>query len=416
MATPTIESVQRIENRAEQLRDQIESYLLECRAHGGDELDTTQTAKYRAMTKDLRGLERRAAHEKSELARVGSYPPGLAAVVNREARTINSAGRLSPLDLPMEELRRLHGAVERGQSASYEKRFSSADALLPPELFPYPTAAQHESRLLDRLPGYQVTLPSIEYVQHTSTTGAASSVGEGQLKPEVTLNVTKLIVPVVKLAAHLALSREIYSDWDAFSNYALQELQRQVIDVENLQLLSGDGTGTDMTGFFNTPGILVHDCSLDTGTGDTVWDSVEKSIAELRTGSALAEPDIAIFNPTDWSTIRRVKDAYQRYLVAPDPSDDQVNQCWGVPVLTTTQCPSGHGLLIDSSKFGRVAIREPMAMYFGFANDDAIRNLLRWIAEERLVLTVERPAAVLAIKSLPAPTSADAPAKSTAKR
>lgn len=230
---------------------------------------------------------------------------------------------------------------------------------------------------------------------------------EGALKPEVTLNVNKLIVAVVKLAATLALSREIYADWDAFSNYALAELQRQVVDVENLQLLNGQGTGTDMTGFFNTPGILVHDCSTDTGTGDTVWDSFEKSIAELRVGSALAEPDLAIFHPTDWSTARRVKDGFSRFIVAPDPSTDQVNEVWGVPVLTTTQCPLGHGLFIDTMKFGRVAIREPLSMFFGFANDDLLRNLLRWVAEERLVLTVERPAAVLAIKSLPVPTAAE---------
>jgi HK97 family phage major capsid protein len=267
---------------------------------------------------------------------------------------------------------------------------------------------------LDRLPGFQMATASIEYVRHVSTTGSAGSVAEGAAKPEVTLVVDKLVATAVKLATHLALSREIYADWDSFSQYALQELQRQVIDVENLQLLTGDGTGTNMTGFYNTSGILTHDCTADAAP-ETAWDSIEKAIAQLRSGPALSEPDLAIFHPDDWSHIRRIKDGYQRYLVAPDPSSDQVNTAWGIDVLTTVQNPIGKGLLIDTTKFGRVAVRELISMFMGFANDDLIRNLLRWVAETRLVLTVERPSAVLQITNLPTPTTATA-AKSTARK
>jgi HK97 family phage major capsid protein len=260
-------------------------------------------------------------------------------------------------------------------------------------------------------------MASVEYVRHTSTTGAAASVGEGQLKPEVVLNVDKLVATAVKLAATLALSREIYDDWDSFSQYALQALQREVIAVENDQLLNGQGSGTDMLGFFATPGILTHDASADTAPGETVWDSIEKSIAELRTGSALATPDLAVWNPADWSAARCAKYSLGRFLVAPDPSTDQVNECWGIPVVVTTQCKVGKGLLVDTSKFGRVAIRSPLGMFLGYSTDDFSRNLLRWAAEERLVLTVERPAAVLKITNLPTPTAADvAAAEAESKR
>ena len=32
-------------------------------------------------------------------------------------------------------------------------------------------------------------------------------------------------------------------------------------------------------------------------------------------------------------------------------------------------------------------------MFLGYADDDLVRNQLRWVAETRLVLTVERPTA-----------------------
>jgi hypothetical protein len=53
-------------------------------------------------------------------------------------------------------------------------------------------------------------------------------------------------------------------------------------------------------------------------------------------------------------------------------------------------------------------VRQHISLFTGFANDDLIRNLLRWVAETRLVLTLERPAAVLTIKNLPTPTTAAA--------
>jgi HK97 family phage major capsid protein len=421
MSTPTLEDVARLERRREQIRAAAENMLLECRAAGRTELNAGEAHRMAQAKADLAALDEHIAEVRSEVERVGSLPPNLAARVEslssrRPVRGGMTGGMISPLAPPMDELRRLFDAAERRQSASYEKRFTSADSLLPPELFPQVTAMQHEQRLLNKLPAWQTEMPSVEFVRHVSTTGSGASVAEGALKPLVTLNVDKLVLATVKLAAVLSLTREIYTDWDAFSQYALAELQRLVIDTENASLLAGDGVGTDMTGFYATPGILTHDVSADTGTNVTTWDSLEKCIAELRTGPALATPDLLVLHPEDWSSIRRIKDAYGRYLAAPDPSDDEVNTAWGCDVLVTTQNPIGQGLFIDTSKFGRVAIREPLGMFIGFINDDFQRNLISWAAETRLVLCVERPAAVLAITKLPAPTAADATKSSTGRK
>jgi hypothetical protein len=72
-----------------------------------------------------------------------------------------------------------------------------------------------------------------------------------------------------------------------------------------------------------------------------------------------------------------------------------------VDVLVTTQNPPGHGLLLDTSKFGYVGVREPLSMRVGYSGDDLVRNVLRTVAECRLVMCVTRPPAVLAISGLP---------------
>ena len=46
----------------------------------------------------------------------------------------------------------------------------------------------------------------------------------------------------------------------------------------------------------------------------------------------------------------------------------------GVPVLVTTQNPAGKGLLLDTSKFGYVAVREAPSMRIGYSGDDLVHN------------------------------------------
>ena len=67
----------------------------------------------------------------------------------------------------------------------------------------------------------------------------------------------------------------------------------------------------------------------------------------------------------------------------------------------TTACNVADGLLVDSTKFGRAVVREPLSMRIGWAADDFVKNVLRTVCEQRLNLAVERPAAVCWIQSLP---------------
>jgi hypothetical protein len=415
--TPTVEYLSLLEKRLTGQKALCESFLLEQRAAGVEQLGEGPALKYRAMLADLRDLDERCRDYRADVERVGAVP-----AIGRERRAIGTAGALAPLHFPEEELRRAFDAARRGEacevrSAPYpgmEQRFTSADSQLPPSLYPFPIEFQHEWRILDKLPGYAFDRPSIEFIQHISTSGTATSVAEGGLKPEVTLVTQQLTLPAAKLAASMTLSREILDDWSQFTQYATVELYKIVVDEENLQILTGDGSGSDMLGFYNVTGVLSYNAAGDTAP-DTTLDSIEKAIQQMRSGSALAEPDLAIFSPEDWSTIRRIKDGYQRFMLAPDPSNDEVNTLWGIPVLVTTQNPVGRGLLIDTRKFGQVAIRSPLGMFLGYSQDDFQRNLLRYNAEERLVLTVTRPAAVLEIINLPAPTTTGAEAAKSSR-
>jgi HK97 family phage major capsid protein len=301
-------------------------------------------------------------------------------------------------------------AAQRQEPCRLESRaFSTADSLLPAQLWPYPVPLAHENRILNRLPGLAFEAPQITFIRHVSTTGSAGPTAEGAVKPELVFVTDALTLPAIKLAANVGLSYEIINDFEAFQQYAGNELYKQIVDTENGQLINGSGTGGNIEGLLPAAG-LTHDCSADTGTNVSVWDSFEKGIQELRSGPALCEADLLILNPADWSHARRVKDAYGRFIVAADPSRDEVDEAWGVSVLSTIACPVGKGIMLSTTDFGYVGVREPLAMRVGYANDDLVRNILRLVGEERLTLCVTKPSAVLKFTNVPAPTVAAAAA------
>jgi HK97 family phage major capsid protein len=305
--------------------------------------------------------------------------------------------QVAPLAFAEEHLKSMHDAVTHRQSFAIKtKSFNSVDSLLPAQLHPNVVGPQYETRLLDRLPVQVIDAPSLEYIRHTSTTGAPAIVAEGAPKPELVFNTDKQIATAQKLAAHTGISWESLTDWDAFNGYVQTELTRQVINVENAELIAGDGTTGHLTGLLNTSGILTH----AVGT-DTPLDAIEISIALLRTGTALAEADLLVLHPSTWSALRRVKDSQGRYLVDPDPTNAGGNQLWGVEVIPTTQITAGVGALLDTNKFGYAVVREALTFRTGTSDNDFVSNIVRFICEERLTLAVERPSAVLKVTGLP---------------
>lgn len=83
----------------------------------------------------------------------------------------------------------------------------------------------------------------------------------------------------------------------------------------------------------------------------------------------------------------------------PDPTADQVEAVWGVDVIQSTQFTAGE--VLDSGLMGRVAVRESLVLRMGYSGTDFTDNIVRWVAEERLNLAVEWPAAICHITGLP---------------
>jgi HK97 family phage major capsid protein len=287
---------------------------------------------------------------------------------------------MSASTLSEPSLKALYDAQESGTSARVKasfqaetKAFSTVDPLLPPQLQPSVVAAIHESRLMDYLPTQAISAPTFEYLKHTSSTGAPGTVVEGALKPDVTINVSSTIVNAYKLAATFGISRESAMDFPQFTEYVQGEMFRQLAhDVENAQLISGNGVAPNLTGILSTSGILTY-----AYTSGSQLDAIEQGIQLLRVNAALAVPDILVIHPATLGGLRRLKDAVARYYLQPDLAAGEIGSLWGVKIVATTACPAGTAILIDSGKMGFVVVREGISVITGTTNDDFSRNIVR---------------------------------------
>jgi len=306
------------------------------------------------------------------------------------------------LSLGEDVMRELHGAVLKGQPAQARtKAFADFDSLIPASLIGQPLGMLHEpDRVLSHFPVTATGAPSIEYIRHSSTTGAPATVAPGALKPELVLNTSTLIATARKIAAHSAVTTESLTDFPSFQQYLTHELTRQIIDVENQQLLLGDGTGTNLLGLLNTTGIITR--AVNPGPpAEVAIETIEEAKTDIRIGSSFAEANITVLHPLTWSKLRRTKDGQGRYLVDADPTKAEGNSLWGLEVVTTTVMPVGTALVAASDSAAVIYERMGISlMASSEAGTDFTMNLVRFVAEERLALAVTRPSALCKVTGL----------------
>lgn len=359
-------------------------------------LTSAQVARLDTIKGDIE-----AAQQKQDIA----DGDALMAQLKNAGNPTPAAGQASTvLNLTQDEMKGMYEAALKKQTYRVQAKTGDAAisyktataALTQTQMNGTVVGTRHEpARLLAYIPQKTITAGSVDFLTHTSSTGGAATVARGGLKPELLLDWTPTTLTARKIAVQAGVPDEVLADFSTFLAYLTSELSRSVIDVENAQILNGDGVGENLLGLLNTSGMLTR----AKGT-DTALDAVEQGIADLRTGPAYVDPDVLVFHPTTWSTIRRSKDTAGRYLLGADPTAAEANTLWGLPVLATTTMPVGTGLLGNMAEGVQAFIRQGITTDMGVSADDFVKNITRVRCEERLALGVTRPSALLKLTGL----------------
>ena len=120
---------------------------------------------------------------------------------------------------------------------------------------------------------------------------------------------------VRKIGTYFRISEEMLADTPQLTSYLSARAPEKLLEVEDAQILSGDGTGANLSG------IITDAADFDVSASGAFYQSVESAnefdviVAALNQLSLLNySADCIMLNPTDFNKILLLKDSTNKYL------------------------------------------------------------------------------------------------------
>ena len=238
------------------------------------------------------------------------------------------------------------------------------------------------------IPTVPVNSNLVEWVQTNVRTNSAAMVSEGGTKPKSDLTYDRKETPVRKIAHYFKTSAEVLADFARLQGEINSEGFEMLKQVEEDQLMSGDGTGINLLGLI--PQATAFDGSVVV-SGDQQVDVIRRAILQVRQSYYGATG--IVLNPADWAAIELLKDGEMRYLFS-NATSGAPARLWGLPVSESDAMPSGEFMVGAFRTAATIYDRMQAAVYVSTENeDDFITNMVSILFEERLALAVKRPLA-----------------------
>lgn len=289
-----------------------------------------------------------------------------------------------------------------GRRAAMEQKtlvYSGGSDIVDPQRVPgYLEILQREITVMDLIPRLSTESDTVEYVREDTFTNNAAAVAEATAttgttgrKPESALVYSVQTSPVRTVAHWIPITNRMLADAPAIRGLINGRLMLGLdLELED-QIVTGSGTGEDLTGILNTAGINIQ------GIGtDNVMDAIFKARTQIRVNGR-SRPNAVVLHPNDWQSIRLTREnvasaTLGQYLMGP-PSQVGATTLWGLPVVESEAETENTGLVGDFAMGCSLFDREMAAIRVGTIDDQFVRNMQTILAELRAAFIVWRPTA-----------------------
>lgn len=246
-------------------------------------------------------------------------------------------------------------------------------------------------------PSLPIATNAFEYVKEKDDgfVNGAAFVAEGAQKPFGSTSF-ETVTGTVKTIAHLArVSKQLMADGPALVAYINQRLVYGVDLVVEDQLISGDGTGQNLSGIFTAGNFTAHGATAADlpSAGPTLFDLI--LFAKTKVEKAFFRPNVILLNPVNWSQMLMMKNSSGDYYLG-HPASVAPKTLWGLPIWTTPAIPEGKFMVGDFTQAATLWTRQGMTVEtFEQDVDNVQKNLVTIRAERRLGFGIERVAALV---------------------
>lgn len=255
--------------------------------------------------------------------------------------------------------------------------------------------ARQTLRIRDLLSSRPTTMQVVDFVKVSSPMAIASPVAEGAVKPENSMSFSTVSEKVRTLATWIPATRQVLDDFTELMSFIKSSLPYYVNLEEELQLLSGDGTGENVHGLLNQATSFSSSLLPSSAKGWNKIDVLATAIKQINAAKEVS-PTFIVISTNDWWDIRLTKDGFGRYILG-DPQSQVRPTLFGLDVVPTTSIAGGT-FLVGSGAPVAAEIRDRMDMTVDISTEHDTyftRNLVAIRAEKRLALLTKRPASFI---------------------
>lgn len=247
---------------------------------------------------------------------------------------------------------------------------------------------------------------AISYFVEGAVQGGFATVAEGAAKPQISFdNPTSKVDALKKIAGWIDLTDEFIEDLGFLKSEIDDRLIYLLGVIEEVQLLSGNGTGQNLTGIRNRSGVQVQ-AAPATAAGNP--DAVFQAMTKVSTATSLTA-DALVIHPLDYQRFRLAKDVNGQYYgggffqgqygvggMLENPP------LWGLRTVVTTAATQGE-ILLGNFRIGATVYRKGGVRVEGTNThaDNFTNNKVTIRAEERIALAVRYPAAFVKVALAP---------------
>lgn len=236
----------------------------------------------------------------------------------------------------------------------------------------------------------QTNSSSIEYDKEKVFTNNAAPVAEGATKPQSEIQYEDATAPVRTIAHWMRASVQILADAPGLRSIIDQRLRYGLAFQEEVQLLTGSGSGQNISGLITNATAYSAPGSL---SASTPVDVIRLMILQV----ALAEfpANGIVMNPIDMAAIELMKDTAGGYIIG-DPQGTIQKRLWSLPVVETQAVTVDKALVGAFDLAAQIFDRQDATVEVSTEDqDNFVKNKVTIRAEERLALAIYRPAALV---------------------
>ncbi len=210
---------------------------------------------------------------------------------------------------------------------------------------------------------------AVPYMLETTFTNNAAPVAQTVALAVSRLDYTQQTMPINTIGTYIPVTEQMMEDVTGIMglvNMRLSLMQEQTIET---QLISGDGTGQNLTGYLNAPSIG----HVALGSQD-IYTCIASGLNNVR-WTGYVEPDYVVLNSADMLTIRTKKDALGNFIFGP-PNLQANEVIWGMPIVVTNGIASGTALTGAFKMMSARYIARGVTVEVGRINDNFVT--LEW--------------------------------------